>query len=151
MLCDCCFLAQCNLILNFFWLTSSGSCPNHTSWRLTLQGTHNQAGQLHLAKLHLLTKFSIWNYSFQISWQLVVKKNTRGFWHYLSFLHNFYDCIITIPTLFFELHCCSVVTWHWASWMVCNSLQLILFPPITVFFIGNSLAYKVFQLGSQLF
>ena len=31
MLCDLCyFLLQCNLILTFFWLTSSGGCPNHT-------------------------------------------------------------------------------------------------------------------------
>ena len=137
MLCDCYFIAQCNLILIFFWLTSSGSCPNHTSWRLILQDTHNQACQLHLAKFYLLTKSSIWNCSFQISSQLLVKKNIRSFRHYFSFLHNFYDCIITIPPPFFELHCCSVVTWHWISRMVCNSLQLILFLPITVFSIGN--------------
>ena len=137
MLCDCYFFAQSNLILNFFWLTCSGGCFNHTFRRLIPQGTHNQAGQLHLAKLHLLTKSSIWHCSFQISSQLLVKKDITSFQHYLSFLHKFYDCIITIPPPFFELHCCSVMTWHWASQMACNSLQLILFPPITVFSIGN--------------
>ena len=127
MLCDCYFLLQYNLILNYFWLTSSGGCPNHTFRHLIPQGTHNQGGQAHLAKMQLLTKSSIWHYSFQISSHLLVKKDIRSFQHYLSFLHDFYDCIITIPPPFFELHCCCVMTWHLASQMVCNSLQFILF------------------------
>ena len=35
------FLLQCNLMLNYFWLTSSGGCSNHTFRRLIPQGTHN--------------------------------------------------------------------------------------------------------------
>ena len=128
MLCDCYFLLQCNFILNFFWLKFSGGCPNHSFWCLIPQGTHKPGGQAHLARMHLLTKSSIWHCSFQISLQLLVKKDTSSFRHYLSFLHNFYNCIITIPPLFFELHCCSVMTSYWASWMIYNnSLQFILF------------------------
>ena len=44
MLCDCYFLLQCNLTLNYFWLTSSGGCPNYTFRRHILQGIHNQGG-----------------------------------------------------------------------------------------------------------
>ena len=127
MLCDCYFFPQCKLILNFFWLTSSGGCPNHTFGRLIPQGTHNQPGQLYLAKMHLLTKSSMWHCSLQISSQLLVKMDISSFGHYLLFLHNFYGYIITIPPPFLELHWCSVMTWHWASCMVCNSLQSILF------------------------
>ena len=75
----CYFLLQCNFILNYFWLTSSGGCPNYTFWRLIPQGTHNQGGQAHLAKMHLLTKSSIWHCSFQISSHLLVKKDISSF------------------------------------------------------------------------
>ena len=40
MLWDYYFLLQCNLILNFFWLTSSGGFPNYTLQCLIPQGTH---------------------------------------------------------------------------------------------------------------
>ena len=65
--------------------------------------------------------------SFQISLHLLLKKDISNFRHYLSFLYTFFDCIITILPPFFEFHCCCVMTCHWASWMVCNSLQFILF------------------------
>ena len=124
---DCHFSRECNLILNFLWLTSLGGCPNHIFCCLISQNTHNQAGQAHLAKIYLLTKSFIWHCTFQISTHLLVKKDISRFRHNLSFLYYFYDCIITIPPPFFELHCCSVMTWHWASRIVCNSLQFILF------------------------
>ena len=47
------FLLQCNLISNYFRLTSSGGCPNYTFRRLIPQGIHDQGGQAHLAKMHL--------------------------------------------------------------------------------------------------
>ena len=119
MLCDCYFLPQCNLILNFFLLTSSGDCPNHTIQRLIPQGTHGQVCQARLAKMHLLSKSSIWHCSFQISSHLLIEKDTSSFRHYLLFLLNFYDFIITIPPPF--------TSWQWAPWMICNSLQFILF------------------------
>ena len=47
--------------MNYFWLTSSGGCPNHTFRRLIPQGTHNQGVQTHLNetvrfKLHALRR-----------------------------------------------------------------------------------------------
>ena len=89
--------------------------------------------------MHLLTKSSIWHCSFSISLQFLVKKDMSSFRHYLSFLHNFYNCIITIPRLFFELHCCCVTPF--------NSYFL---PPIIVLSIGN-FTYKFSQLNCQLF
>ena len=62
-----------------------------------------------------------------ISSHLLVKKDIISFWHYLSFLHYFYNCIIKTPPPFFELHCCCIMTWHWASQTICKSLQFILF------------------------
>ena len=44
------FLLKCNLISNYFWLTSSGGCPNHTFRCPIPQGTQTQGGQAHLAK-----------------------------------------------------------------------------------------------------
>ena len=112
---------KCNLISNYFWLTSSGGCPNLTFRRLIPQGTQNQGGQTHLAKTHVLTESSIWHCSFQTSSHLFLKKDIRSFRHYLS-----YDCIIAIRPPFFQFCCCCIITLHWASRMVCNSLQFIL-------------------------
>ena len=101
-----------------------------------------------MTKMHLLTKSSIWHCSFQTS-HLLVKKDISSFRHYLSFLHTFCDCIITVPSRLFEFHCCCVMIWHWASRIVCNSSihTFCLLYPVT----GISLVYKFFQLSFQLF
>lgn len=125
ILCERYFFLQCNLISNYIWLTSSGGCPNYNFRRLIPEGTHDQGGHAHLTKMHLLTKSSICHWSFQTSSYLFVKKDISSIQHYFSFLHPFHDCIIAIPPPFFEIHCCFVVTWYWALWMVCNIFQFI--------------------------
>ena len=60
--------------LNFFWLTSSGGCPNHTFRRLKPQGAHNQGDEAHLARMHLQIKSSVWHCSFKISSHLLVRR-----------------------------------------------------------------------------
>ena len=104
MLYDCYFLLQCNFSLNFIWLTSSGGCPNHTFRHLIPQGTHNQGGQAHLTRIHLLTKSSIWHCSFQISSHLFVKKDIGSFQHYISYYNS--------------------TTFLWISLLLCNDLAL---------------------------
>ena len=91
---DCYFLLQFNLIFTYFWLVSSEGCPNHSFQCLEPQGTCNQGGQAHLAKMHLLTKSSTWHHSFPTSLYLFVKKDISSFQQYLSFLHTFYHYYI---------------------------------------------------------
>lgn len=142
---DCYFLLQFNLIFTYFLLVSSEGCPNHSFQCLEPQGTCNQGGQANLAKMHLLTKSSTWHRSFPTSLYLFVKKDISSIQHYFSFLHPFHDCIIAIPPPFFEIHCCFVVTWYWAFWMVCNIFQFI----FSVSYHG--LVYKEFNSPMHFF
>ena len=81
MLCDCYFLPQCNLILNFFWITSLVGCSNHTFRRLMPHVTHSQVVQAQLEKMHLLTTNSISHCSFQVSSHLLVRKDISSIRH----------------------------------------------------------------------